>query len=77
MKKLKLGFSTIVPFIYIKKNVYRDDKLEEDSKYKARRKTNWKIIQSIKQEGKRSKVWKKKWERNILKNRKLPTKIFL
>ena len=39
--------------------------------------TNWKRIQSIKQEGKQSKVWKKKWERNILKNRKLPTKIFL
>ena len=36
-----------------------DDKLEEDWKCKARRKTNWKMIQSVKQVGKRSRVWKK------------------
>ena len=51
--------SQLLSLLYIKKNVYRDDKLEEDSKCKTRRKMNWKMIQSVKQEGKRSGVWKK------------------
>ena len=33
--------------------------MEEDAKCKARRKTYWKMIQSVKQEGKQSGVWKK------------------
>ena len=41
--------------------------------------TNWKMTESVKQVGKRSGVWKKKWKRNNFfgKNRKLPTKIFI
>ena len=64
LKNFKFSFSTIVPFIY-KKNVYRDDKLEDDWKCKTSRKTKWSL--------------EKKWKRNIFfgKNRKLPTKIFI
>ena len=52
-------------YIYIKKIVYRDDKLEEDWKCKTRRKTNWKRIQSVKQVEKRSRVWKKMGKKYI------------
>ena len=39
--------------------MYKDDKLEGDWKCKVRRKTNRKMIQSVKQEGKQSGVLKK------------------
>ena len=75
-KKVQVKFLNYCP-LYIKKNVYRDDKLEKDWKCKARRKTNWKRIQSVKQVGKRSGVWKKMGKEYFLKkNRKLPIKIF-
>ena len=54
--------------------MYKDDKLEGDWKCKVRRKMNRKMIQSVKQEGKRSGVWKK--FKNS-KRRKFPIKIFL
>ena len=53
-KKVQVKFLNYCP-LYI----YKDDKLEKDWKCKARRKTNWKRIQSVKQVRKRSGVWKK------------------
>ena len=79
-KSSSKNFQLLSPLYIYKKNVYLDDKLEEDWKCKARRKTDWKMIQSVKQVGKRSGVWKKVGKKYFFdkKNRKkLPIKIFL
>ena len=68
--------SQLLSHLYIKKKVYRDNKLENDWKGKERRKTNWKRIQSVNQEGKWSGVWKK-WERNIFFEKKKKRRNFL
>ena len=44
-----------------------NDKLEKDWKCKTKRKTNWKRIQSVKQVGKQSGVWKKVEKKYIFK----------
>ena len=67
-EKVQVKFLNYCP-LYIYIYVYRDDKLEEDWKCKVRRKTNWKMIQSVKQEGKQNGIWKK-WERNIFFEKK-------
>ena len=61
-KSLSQVFQLLSPLY--KKNVYRDDKLEDNWKCKVRRKMDWKMIQSVKQEGNEVEFGKK-WEKNI------------